>query len=85
MTKVSDGFAVAERDLALRGAGDFLGVRQHGEGVSLSVGSALDIKLLEQAKEAASEILALPTLQNNELIERAKDAYLSANARIAMN
>jgi ATP-dependent DNA helicase RecG len=31
MASTSDGFAIAERDLELRGAGDFFGTRQSGE------------------------------------------------------
>ena len=30
MTKTNDGFKIAEKDLELRGPGEFLGVRQHG-------------------------------------------------------
>ena len=30
MSSTSDGFAIAEEDLKLRGPGDFFGSRQHG-------------------------------------------------------
>ncbi len=85
MVRERDGFAIAEQDLAQRGAGDFLGMRQHGEGMALRVGGALDLERLKQAREAAGEIMALPTVQNNALLDRAKETYLAAGARIAMN
>ncbi|MDD6204000.1 MAG: helicase-related protein, partial [Firmicutes bacterium] len=54
MTKSNDGFEIAEKDLMLRGPGDYLGQRQSGmPGTDFSALFA-DMELVMQAKEAAS-------------------------------
>jgi ATP-dependent DNA helicase RecG len=47
-----DGFALAEKDLELRGPGDFLGIRQSGL-PSLRLASLSDVRTLEQARSEA--------------------------------
>jgi len=54
MSETTDGFVLAERDLALRGPGDFFGTRQSGV-PTLRVGDLLrDHALMEQARREAS-------------------------------
>jgi len=50
------GFDLAERDLEIRGPGDFAGVRQSGL-PDLVIASLTDLKLIEQTREAAKKIL----------------------------
>ncbi len=52
----NDGFALAEKDLEIRGPGDFTGTRQWGI-PDLMMGALKDIKLVEKTREAAKEIL----------------------------
>lgn len=52
-----DGFAIAQKDLELRGAGDFFGTRQHGLPPMKLADLAGDVRLMEQAKHAADMIL----------------------------
>lgn len=57
LESVSDGFALAEKDLELRHEGEILGYRQHG-GITLRfVDLARDAVLISQAHEDATEIL----------------------------
>jgi ATP-dependent DNA helicase RecG len=54
MAQVADGFVLAERDLALRGPGDFFGTRQSGV-PTLRVGDLVrDHALMEDARREAS-------------------------------
>ncbi len=58
MAETTDGFLLAERDLQLRGPGDFFGTRQSGL-PTLRIGDLVrDAPLMEQAREAAGTWLA---------------------------
>ncbi len=48
----NDGFALAQRDLEMRGPGDFLGTRQSGF-PDLKLANVTDLRLIEAAREAA--------------------------------
>jgi ATP-dependent DNA helicase RecG len=53
MVATSNGFEIAERDLKLRGPGEFFGTRQHGD-AAFSVAQPLrDHELLEFARREA--------------------------------
>jgi ATP-dependent DNA helicase RecG len=61
-----DGFALAEKDLELRGPGDFFGVRQSGL-PELRLASLSNINILEQARAEALILFEEdPTLSNPE-------------------
>ena len=59
-----DGFALAEKDLEIRGPGDFKGARQWGI-PDLMMNSLKDISLVEKTRESAKQILSKdPQLKN---------------------
>lgn len=58
MTKTCDGFRIAEEDLRLRGPGDFFGQRQHGLPGLRVADIGCDTQLLQEARQAAEELLA---------------------------
>ncbi|MDO8916065.1 MAG: helicase-related protein, partial [Coriobacteriia bacterium] len=76
IVSTTDGFALAEEDLRLRGEGQILGSRQHGM-PELRIASVLrDAELLDAAREDAVVIIASdPTLR------RADHAPLAAHVR----
>ncbi|MBY0358974.1 MAG: ATP-dependent DNA helicase RecG [Candidatus Obscuribacterales bacterium] len=57
MTQTNDGFVVAEKDLELRGPGEFLGVRQSGMPDLALADIVKDAKILEEARKAAIELV----------------------------
>lgn len=52
LAQTCDGFEVAEKDLAIRGPGLFLGYRQHGLPEMKMANLADDLKILEEARRA---------------------------------
>ena len=58
MTETQDGFVIAEKDLELRGWGDFFGTRQHGMPEFRIANPVADREILEQAREDAFELVA---------------------------
>lgn len=58
MEKTNDGFEIAEADLRLRGPGDFLGTKQSGLPEFVFADLSRDQDLLEQAREAALQLLS---------------------------
>ena len=53
-----DGFEIARADLAIRGPGEFLGARQSGVPLLRFADLERDAALIEQARDAADELLA---------------------------
>lgn len=53
MEKTSDGFIISEKDLELRGPGDFFGTRQHGIPELKIANLYRDMEILKKAQEAA--------------------------------
>ena len=63
LTETTDGFVIAERDLELRGPGDFFGTRQSGL-PTLRVGDIVrDHQIMEEARREASAALDDPAQQ----------------------
>jgi ATP-dependent DNA helicase RecG len=55
MVESNDGFVLAERDLAIRGPGQFLGTRQSGYS-ELKLASITDLPLIEMARQQAADL-----------------------------
>ena len=53
MTQTNDGFIIAEKDLQIRGPGEFLGTRQSGLPDMLIADIVNDAKILELARAEA--------------------------------
>ncbi len=67
MQTVSDGFQIAERDLAIRGPGEFLGSRQSGYLGFKLAHLIRDAKILSLAKKAAFDLVSMdPKLEKPE-------------------
>jgi ATP-dependent DNA helicase RecG len=58
MVQTNDGFLLAAEDLKLRGPGDFLGTRQSGLPETPWLAEGFDSRLLDEARQAAEQILA---------------------------
>ena len=58
MTETTDGFEIAERDLRLRGPGDFFGTRQAGMPTFRTIDLVRDRELLEAAQREAARWFA---------------------------
>jgi ATP-dependent DNA helicase RecG len=56
MVESTDGFFLAEKDLQIRGPGEFLGTRQSGYASSLRMASITDVKLIEKARTQAQNL-----------------------------
>ena len=64
MTHISDGFQIAEKDLELRGPGEFLGNRQSGLPSFKVADLVRDFEVLSLAKKAAFDLISQdPTLR----------------------
>jgi ATP-dependent DNA helicase RecG len=72
MAESNDGFLLAEKDLQLRGPGEFLGTRQSGYASGLRMASITDVKLIEKARGEAQKLFE----QDPEL-SRPEDALLA--------
>jgi ATP-dependent DNA helicase RecG len=68
--ETADGFEIARRDLQLRGPGEFIGARQSGVPLLRYADLELDIDLVEQAQQAATEMLEHYPDEAEVLLER---------------
>ena len=57
MTESEDGFIISEKDLKLRGPGEFFGIRQHGLPELKIADLYKDMAILKEAQSAAADLL----------------------------
>lgn len=79
MYETTDGFEIAQRDLTLRGPGEFLGVRQSGQMLLRFANLDQDSELILQAKECAAYLYQHHPHQAATHVERwlgAKEDFL---------
>ncbi len=77
--QTTDGFKIAEKDLELRGPGDFFGQRQHGLPVLRAADLAGDTRVLKEAQQAAEALLradpALADPENRPVMEKIRRLF----------
>ena len=74
LARTTNGFEIAERDLELRGPGDFFGTRQSGLPTLRTGDLVRDHSLMERARDEADRFLDKQTL-TAPLVERMKAAW----------
>ncbi len=72
MTQTNDGFVIAEKDLQIRGPGEFLGTRQSGLPDMIIADLVADSKILELARSEAIKFAKNYDIKNFPLLENAK-------------
>ncbi|MDR2656478.1 MAG: ATP-dependent DNA helicase RecG [Oscillospiraceae bacterium] len=75
LVSTRDGFEIARKDLAMRGPGDLLGVRQHGLPEADAVARGADESLMEMARAAAGEAFAAGGETLRTLMEAAEKRF----------
>ncbi len=70
MTQTNDGFVIAEKDLQLRGPGEFLGTRQSGLPDLIISDIVKDAKILEIARMEAIDFVKNNNLNNFPILEK---------------
>ena len=58
MCETNDGFKISEKDLELRGPGEFFGTRQHGLPELKAANLATDMEMLKTARDAAQKLIS---------------------------
>lgn len=70
----TDGFEIARQDLEIRGAGDFLGVRQSGAMMLRFANLEQDLELLEHARQLAPQLIE----QQPEIVQAHLERWLGS-------
>lgn len=73
MCETNDGFVISEKDLELRGSGDFFGTMQHGLPEFKIANLFEDMAILKKVQVVAQEIMANDAelkLPENQLLQR---------------
>jgi ATP-dependent DNA helicase RecG len=82
MAKSSDGFRIAEEDLAIRGSGDFFGTRQSGMPDLKIADIVRDGRLLEAARKEAFELMEADGLKKFPALEKSFRTFWKGRAEL---
>ncbi|MDD2392804.1 MAG: ATP-dependent DNA helicase RecG [Eubacteriales bacterium] len=79
LCRSSDGFVIAEKDLQMRGTGDFFGTRQHGIPDLKIANLYTDTDLLEESRAALNEMFSqdplLGKIENRSILPHVKQRF----------
>jgi ATP-dependent DNA helicase RecG len=78
MVDTNDGFKIADKDLELRGSGEFFGFRQHGLPELKMANIVEDIDLVKKTRELAKELVESKKIYSveNSLLKREVDKFI---------
>lgn len=79
MTQTNDGFVIAEKDLQIRGPGEFLGVRQSGLPDLIISDLVKDAKILEMARAEAIDFVKIYNIDTFPMLKSASGLSLISN------
>ncbi len=82
MTQTNDGFVIAEKDLQLRGPGEFLGTRQSGLPDLIISDIVRDAKILEMARNEAIDFVKTNNIENYPILKEATSLQLFSSLDI---
>ncbi|MBR6298291.1 MAG: ATP-dependent DNA helicase RecG [Candidatus Gastranaerophilales bacterium] len=75
MTKTNNGFIISQKDLELRGPGEFLGTRQSGL-PDFKIGDIVeDAEILELARKEAIEFISNNNIEDYPLLKKEAESY----------
>lgn len=82
MCETEDGFRIAEKDLELRGPGEFFGTRQHGLPEMKIANFFTDMEVLQETQTAAAELLESDAELSETKNKNLKNAVLREMERV---
>ena len=87
LVATNDGFAIAQKDLELRGAGEFFGTRQHGVPQMPALMLSGDARLVARAREAFLEVSRDPACEAERavLVKAGAEKYARSGRTFARN
>lgn len=84
MSQSNDGFVISEKDLEIRGPGDFFGTKQHGLPELKIANLYKDIEILKSAQESARELLEKdPGLRTEPRLKQHLARYFGEKATLS--
>ncbi|NLD82529.1 MAG: ATP-dependent DNA helicase RecG [Clostridiales bacterium] len=86
LCETGDGFKIAQKDMEMRGPGDFLGTRQHGDTLLPGMALGADMLLLEETSQCL-KWLRSPGYEEEwaQVKESARQAFARVMEDVAMN
>lgn len=84
MEKSNDGFVISEKDLEIRGPGEFFGTRQHGLPELKIANLYKDVIILKEAQLSAKQYIQLdPGLKKNKRLQQYLSKYFEEKATLS--
>ena len=69
MEKNHDGFTIAEKDLDMRGSGEFFGVKQHGLPELKIADPVKDIELMKETRDLSKQLIYYKCINDKKFSE----------------
>ena len=86
LCETNDGFVIAKKDLEMRGPGDFLGTRQHGDSLIPGMALGADVQLLEETTACLKLLRTTGYEEEWQMVQQSsREAYARVMDEVAMN